>query len=522
MTIANAIIQDWENLTISEGRHAGKAMTVLDWQSGLAHVIPDYSTIGITMSRGNGKTLIAAALACSALLPEGALFQPRGEIDLIASSLGQARISYRHIYYFLRERIESERKDWRCIDNSHQAQIEHKPSGTILKALGSDPRRAHGLAPLLCIADEPAQWLSGGRPMYNALRTALGKQMNSKLIAIGTRPADEHHWFGELLSSKSKSTHAIYYAAENGDPDFDEATIRKANPSYDHMPDLRKIIWAEAEGAKAGGDDLACFRAFRLNMGTEEVTGKELLVSLDNWRSIVTDEPPAREGPVFVGVDLGGGTSMSAVAFFWALTGRLEAYGAFPAEPSLEERGKQDKVERRYIRMKERGDIFVYPGRATNNTKFLEEMFGFIKGHQIGDGESLGIAADRYKQNDLKQVLGELGRDPETSVEWRGVGRGPDGADDVKAFQREVLTGFMGVPPNLALESAITEAVIHRDSNGNAALNKARHRGRIDVMQAAILAVGIGRRWRVPTDSSQVGGLWEDMVREGHALVGGI
>ena len=107
-------------------------------------------------------------------------------------------------------------------------------------------------------------------------------------------------------------------------------------------------------------------------------------------------------------------------------------------------------------------------------------------------------------------------------MQWRGVGRGPEGSEDVRSFQREVLTGYMNVPPNLVLTSAISEAVIHRDTNGNAALNKARHRGRIDVMQAAVLAVGQGRRWRVPTDGSRVGGIWEAMVEDGQPLVVGV
>ena len=356
------------------------------------------------------NTLIAAGLACCVLKPDGALHRPRAEVDIVASSLGQARIAFRHVLFFMQDEIDANKKEWRVVDNSHHLQIEHRPSGVTLKAVGSDKRRAHGLAPSLGILDEPAQWPSGGREMYNALKTARGKQPNSKLIAIGTRPEDDGHWFAELLSSKSRSVKGIVYAAEDGDKDFDEKTIQKANPSWNHMPDLRKILWAEADEAKNGGDDLASFRALRLNMGTAEVTGKEMLVSLENWKAVVTESPAAREGVVFVGIDLGGGTSMSAVAFYWPLTGRLEAYGAFPAEPSLDERGKQDKVEGRYVRMEERRELFIYPGRATNNQRFLEQAFGMIAEFKIGDETTKGIVADRYKKKDVEQVLSELGK----------------------------------------------------------------------------------------------------------------
>ncbi len=33
-----------------------------------------------------------------------------------------------------------------------------KTTGATIRAIGSDPRRTHGLAPVLVIADEPAQW----------------------------------------------------------------------------------------------------------------------------------------------------------------------------------------------------------------------------------------------------------------------------------------------------------------------------------------------------------------------------
>ena len=40
------------------------------------------------------------------------------------------------------------------------------------------------------------------------------------------------------------------FAAGEADDPFDSATWRKANPSFDHMPDLAKTIRSEAEDAK--------------------------------------------------------------------------------------------------------------------------------------------------------------------------------------------------------------------------------------------------------------------------------
>ena len=498
--LAKAIVADLEALKITEGRFTGQHLKVMPWQRSFAAGVATFSTVALSMARGNAKTTTVAGLACSALTPGGALHRFRGEVVIVASSLNQARIPFRHVIFFMapimaRENRRSPRP-WRVVDNSHQAFIEHRPTGTVLKAIGSDAKRAHGLAPSLVICDEPAKWEGGGRDMYIALDTALGKQVDAKLLALGTRPNTADHWFQKLLNDQSGVIWVQNHCAERHDEDFDIEVIRRANPSYDYMPDLVEAIGLHADRARDGGSELSSWRALRLNKGTPEVEDAEVLVALENWDAITSHDASPRAGPVAIGVDLGGGTSMSAIAFYWPETGRPEAYGAFPAMPSLAERGKQDYVGERYAVMQERGELFVYPGKATNNVRFLEDMFAGVEGYA-----KLGIAADRYKQKDLEQALVGVGSD--TEVEWRGVGRGPEGGEDVRAFQREVLDAHMSVEPHVALESAIAESVIHRDTNGNAALNKARNKGRIDVVQASLLAVGMGRRWRLPSEFSR-------------------
>ena len=488
--LASRIVADLQALKITEGRHRGEYFDVLRWQESFVEGVAANTTAALTVARGNGKTTLVSGIAISAI--KGALSRPRGEIVLVASSLKQARIAFRHVLFFMPEiRHRKNRKRWRVIDNSHQAEIEDRTTGVVLKAIGSDPDKAHGLAPSLVLADEPAKWLSGGREMYAALETAGGKQVDDKFIAIGTRPKSENHWFSELLLG-GESVYTQIHAADKDDPDFAETTIRKANPSYDHFPDLSKKLWIEAAKAKRGGNNLAMYRALRLNLGTPEIAEKEMLIEAADWKAITSGNPPPRKGPVAVGVDLGGGTSMTAVTFYWPESGRLEAYGAFPARPDLEERGKIDYVGQRYLQMFELGELRLYPGKATNNARFLTDMAELIAGEEL-----LGVAADRYKALDLEQAIEEASLG--WKVDWRVVGRGANGSEDVRAFQAEVLAGHMGVAPSLMMESAISESVLHWDTNRNPALNKARSRGRNDALQAALLAVGMGRRWRLPT-----------------------
>ena len=156
---------------------------------------------------------------------------------------------------------------WKVWDTAQQARIEDRQTGARVRCIGSDPRRAHGLAPVLVLADEPSQWPeTTGEAMLAALRTASGKQPHSRFVALGTRPADAEHWFAKMLTGGAD--YAQRHAAKAGDPPFQERTWRKANPSLTLMPDLLAAIRNEAIRARADPALLAGFEALRLNLGT--------------------------------------------------------------------------------------------------------------------------------------------------------------------------------------------------------------------------------------------------------------
>ncbi len=469
------------------------------------------STVSVTMARGNGKTLVSSTVACAALDPDGPLFIPRGEINVVASSLSQATIAFEFTHDMMKPVIERNPKHWSIRNSTQSVRITHLPTRTTLIALGSDARRAHGRAPHLIIADEPAKWIKGGREMYVALDTSLGKQTFGCLLAIGTKPDTSDHWFSELLELKDEDHWSFDYSATKKDGDFSMRAIRKANPSYDYRPSLRKELQIKKKKAQAGGPDLFSWRALRLNRGTPETGEKQTIVRTEDWDRLPRVEQPSREGPVFVGVDLGGSYSMTAIAFYWPETGRFEGFGAFPNYPDLHERGRQDFVDTRYLEMQERGQLFQFGDYVVDNVAFLTDRFSHIRGEEIE-----GIGADSYKANDLKEAVVKIGKDPENDITWRRLGTGPQGSEDVRAFQREVLEMKMRPGNDLMLGKAIEDSVLRFDENGNPALSKSRSKGRIDLLQATIIAVTMGRRYREPTENSRLMGLYELLAKEEH------
>ena len=440
-------------------------------------------TAALSVGRANGKTTICSALAVAAL--DGPLAEPRGETIIVASSFDQARIAFEHVLGFMGERL-AERKRWRVSDTSQSARIQCRLTGTRLRCISSDPRRAHGLAPSLVLADEPAQWPPGtGERMVAALRTAAGKQPASRFIALGTRPADPGHWFAKML--EGGAGYAQCHAAGPEDPPFQRRTWRKANPSLDHMPDLEAAIRREAAEARRDPSMLAAFRALRLNLGTAD-TERAALLDAGVWASIEGDAPPA--GFVVWGVDLGSSAAQSAVAGYWPATGRLEALAAFPAVPGLEERGLRDGVGGLYRDMARRGELITRGERTVPVGELLAEAAQRW-------GAPAAIASDRWRQAELEDAL-HAGGLPTAWQEWRGQGF-RDGGEDVRAFRRACLNRRVVPVPSLLLRSAMSEAVTISDPAANAKLAKGaeggrRFRARDDAAAAAILAVALGAR----------------------------
>ena len=482
--LANEVIELLERLPVTQGRRVGERLTVLPWQRRLIRGIVGSRTAAITVARGNGKTTICAGLAVASLI--GPLRQRRGETIVAASSHAQAKLTHEHVLSFLARLIEKHPRRYRIADSQNVASIEDRETGCRVRCIGSDPRRAHGLAPVLVLADEPAQWMhTQAESMLAALRTAAGKIPGSRFVALGTRSADPQHWFAKMLDGGAG--YAQTHAAGPDDPPFQRRTWKKANPSLDWMPDLEEAIRDEAKLARRDPAMLAAFRALRLNQGTSDVA-VQVLIDAALWGSC--ERVAARQGPLVWGIDLGTSQAQSAVAAYWPETGGLSCIAAFPCEPSLEERGLRDGVGRLYRECAERGELLTLGQRAVN-------VGALLRAGMERFGRPDLVVADRWREAELRDALEAAGVPP-AALEVRGMGF-RDGAEDVRAFRRACSDGRVTPSPSLLLRSAMAEARTISDPAGNAKLCKGseggrRLRAKDDAAAAAILAVSAGVR----------------------------
>ena len=499
MTLAADLIAYLGSLVLSGGDRDGQPFTVLPWERRFvrgAFGQPGHASL--TVGRGNGKSALVAGLAAAVVDPEGPLHGNRREAVCVASSFDQSKVIFEDVLSFLRNRYDLDnRKVWRIQDSANRALVEHRASGARVRTIGSDPAKAHGLRPALALLDEPAQWdAAKSDRMLAAIRTGLGKVPNSKMICLGTRPALDSHWYARMLSGVGGG-YAQTHAARPDDPPFRLRTIRRANPSMDHLPSLAAELREEAADARRDEALLPAWRALRLNGGVHDVA-VQVLIGADTWRRIEGEAP--RQGPLVWGLDLGQSEAMAACAAFWPATGRLEVVASFPTVPPLPERGMQDGVGGLYVRMSERGELFPTGGEAIDIGELLREA-------RARFGPPTAIAADRWRVRELADILNRIGL-PRCPLHERGQGF-KDGGEDVRDFRRACVEGKVRPVPSLLLTAAMAEARAVGDPAGNWKLAKStqggrRRRAKDDAAAAAILAVAVGaragarppRRWR--------------------------
>ena len=178
---------------------------------------------------------------------------------------------------------------------------------------------------------------------------------------------------------------------------------------------------------------------------------------------------------------------MSAAAFYWPETGRLEALGTFPGNPSLADRGAADGVSGRYVEMQERGEMTVMGDATVPPGPWLAEIVRKLDGIQPAC-----IVGDRFRHAEFIEAMEKAGL-ARVPFLWRGFGW-KDGSEDIERFRRALFDGEVKVAPSLLLRSAMSDAVTVADVSNNQKIAKARATGRIDAAAAAILAVAEGQR----------------------------
>lgn len=470
---------------------AGQHVRLADYQRRFIHgALADDVTVGVwSVGRGNAKSATSAALAITHVLGHWGA-QPQREVVIAARTKDQAAIAFRFAQSFL-ENLPDDMvtfDDVATRTHPHFSMTFQSDDGPHeLRAISADGKSALGGGATLVICDERAAWRQGrGEEMEAALLTSLGKR-DGRMLLISTSAPDDANSFSQWCDRPPTACYVQEHRPQPGLPADDEDSLLIANPGalegIGARPDW--LIQQAQQAMERGGTALASFRNLHRN---ERVAaeGRDMLVPIDDWLQCERDPLPPREGEVIIGLDLGGAASMTASAFLWPETGRLEVLGWFPASPDLVARGHNDHVGNRYAEMAQRGELRVAGDKTVPTRQWIAETIEHVEGSAINS-----VLADRFKQAEVGEAL--AAENVTAPVIWRGMGW-RDGGEDVRRFQRAVADGRIAAAQTLLMRSALSDSVVALDEAGNGKLSKARSTGRVDPVAAAILAVAESER----------------------------
>ena len=456
-----------EHLIVPAGHpRAGEPMALADWAVSWMRETWTAYEAALSTARKNAKSAICAIEALGFLV--GPLRRPgwRGAIASVSKEkAGELRTQVREI-------AEASHLAGIRIRRSPYPGVIESSTGS-LDTLSADRLAGHSAGYDRVWVDETGLFPLRARDLLAGLRSSVSARAG-KIRHISIRGDSE--LFAEILNNPAVPSH-VYAAPEDCAID-DAAAWGAANPGLGTIKSIA-YMRSEVERVQGVASDEPSFRALDLNLAVSP--SREMVCSPDDLRACFADEVDYR-GAAYVGLDIGEAGSGTAAAAYWPRTGALRTWLAFGASPDLKTRGKRDGAD--YLAMARHGELRTYPGRVVPVAAFVADVRADLAGATVR-----AAVADEYKSAELRDVTPW----PLTIVR---TGAGPDGSAAVRAFQRVVLTKSLQLPPNLSLASAIKESTLRRGGTGMPAVDRARSCGRIDVLSAAVLAVGAAAKPR--------------------------
>ena len=429
----------------------------------------------LSIGRKNAKSAIVAVYALGRLVGPLAVSGWRGGV--VSVNREKAGELYRQIQA-IAEASSLEGLDFR---RSPAPGWVQSVSG-VLETFSADKTAGHASGFDDVLLDELGLMGERMREMVNGFRSSVSAR-DGRVIALSVQ--GDSPFTAELLE---RAEHPGVYVAHYTTPDTyaidDPAGWALSNPGLDSIKS-REYMEHAAARALATPADAASFAAFDLNR--PQSPSRQMLCQPGDWRAVecAPNDLPPRDGPVYVGVDLGGSASMTAAVAVWR-SGRVECWAAFPDTPSLVDRGRADGCGNLYEVAAGRGELWTYAGRVTDVSAFLSDVADALAGEDIA-----AVGADRFRQAEALDALAGAGLD--WVATWRGQGASAtaDGSHDVRATQRAILSGSLRAGESLVLRKAIADSALRYDGNGNPGLDKGHSRGRIDCLSALVIACGL-------------------------------
>lgn len=475
---------------IPEGRFVGQPVRLRPWQLDDLRAIYDnpHRTRRAILSRGrkNAKTAFVGFLLLLHLVGPEAV--ANGQLVSGAQSLEQAATLFALAAKVVRMSptlapfvvIRDARKQLYCPE-----------LGTLYKALSADAKTKHGMSPVFSVHDELGQVRGPTSDLYDAIETAMGAHAAPLSIVISTQAPTDADLLSILIDDAAaghdpQTVLRMQSASLDLDPFSDEA-LHAANPALGDFLSYEELRKA-ADDAKRMPSKEAAFRNLHLNQRIDQVSA---FIPLPVWKRCAAKPDPAvlTRSPVYVGLDLSSRNDLTGlVAIAQDESGVWHWFPkAYAPAEGLRDRARRDRAP--YDVWVREGLLIATPGASVDYEYVARDLVELCEQYDVRE-----IAFDRWRIDVLKKELSRTGADLPLVPFGQGF---KDMSPALDAMEAEVMQTRIRHGMHPVVTWCAANAVVTADPAGNRKLDKARARGRIDVLVAGVMAQGAAARHQV-------------------------
>lgn len=490
-------------LMLNGGEFEGLPFELLDWQQFIVGSLfgwkgsdgwRRFRVAYIETAKGSGKSPLAAGIGMYGLVADN---EPRAEIYAAATKKDQAMVLFRDAVAMWQQSpaLKSRLRSSGTGENVWNLSYQDKATGVVrgfFRPISADDGQS-GPRPHMSLIDEVHE-----HPKNNVIemQRAGTKSRRQALILMITNsgsnrtgPGWQYHDYAAKVCSGMLSDDSFFgyvCATDIGeDPFRDEACWPKVNPSLQGA-NLPGIKYLREQVTEARGMPAKESVVRRLNF-CQWTDASNPWISSDIWlgaqREYEWQKFAGRRA--WAGLDLSSTTDLTALVLYVEPEREGEPWHLVPfawlPEDDLDRKEDKDRVP--YLAWKAAGYLETTPGRAISKLTVIKRLAELSA---MFDIQAVGF--DRWRIEDFEALAADYQIDLPSMVPF---GQGyKDMSPALEAFETALLNGQVVHPGNPVFTWCAANAVAKQDDAENRKLSKEKSTGRIDLMVAAVMAVG--------------------------------
>jgi phage terminase large subunit-like protein len=485
-------------LRLNGGEFEGLPFELLDWQQFVVGSLFGWKSEDghrrfrvayVETAKGSGKSPLAAGVGMLGLTADG---ESRAEIYAAATKKDQAMVLYRDAVAMYQQSPELRRRLKPSGVGENIWNLAYFEKGSFFRPISADDGQS-GPRPHIALIDEIHEHRNN--TVVEMMRAGTKSRRQALIFMITNSGASKtstcwnYHDYAAKVSAGTLKDDAFFgYVCsldEGDDPFRDEKCWPKVNPSLQgaKLPGL-KYLREQVTEARGMPSKEALVRRLNFCQWTDATNP---WISADIWLGAAReyDWRDFRGRRAWAGLDLGSTTDLTGLVLYIEPEADDEPWRLVPfawlPEEGLQRKEEMDRVP--YLAWRTAGYLETTPGKAISKltiVKRLAELSSFFDLQLVG--------YDRWRMEDLKA----LAMDNAVALPpMQPFGQGyKDMSPAIEAFETALLNGKVVHPGNPVLTWCAANAVTVSDDAENRKLSKEKATGRIDLMVAAVMAIG--------------------------------